>query len=290
MKGVPSMNCDRSGYPWRVTTSVFLLLVLLAPGATTPADAPPSVPLVFAGSGSNLAIIRLQAKEFGRAHPEIKIEVPASIGSTGGIRAAADGAVAMGLVSRPLNEREKGLGLAVLPYARTAVVIGAHPSVADDGITSEELVRIYKGAKTRWKDGREIIVLTREPGDSSIEVLEREIQGFKDAYAESHRAKRWTTLYTDQKMNQVLARTPYAIGLSDMGAITAERLPIKALKVSGVPPTAENVSSGRYALVKTLAFVFLKDKLPAGTKAFLDFVRSREGEKILRANGYLPGE
>ncbi len=247
-------------------------------------------PLVFAGSGSNLPPVRLLAEAFGRIRSEIKIEVPASIGSHGGIRAAADGAVAAGLISRPLREGEKGLGLTVLPYARTAVVIGAHPSVADEGITFEELVQIYRGAKTRWRDGREIIVLTREPGDSSIEVLERKIPGFQEAYAESQRAKRWTTLYTDQEMNRVLARTPYALGLSDTGAITAEQLPIKALKVNGVPPTPENVSSGRYPLVKTLAFVFQKDKLPTGARAFLEFVRSRDGGRILRANGYLPGE
>ncbi|MBI4590699.1 MAG: substrate-binding domain-containing protein [Candidatus Rokubacteria bacterium] len=194
------------------------------------------------------------------------------------------------MISRPLREPEKGLGLTVLPYARTAAIIGAHPTVTDDRITFEERLQIYKGTKTRWSDGREIIVLTREPGDTSIEVLEREIPGFAPAYAESHKAKRWTTLYTDQGMNRVLARTPYAIGFSDMGTITAERLPIKVLKMNGVLPTPENVLSGRFPLVKRLAFVFLKDKLPDGAKAFLDFVRSSEGGKVLRASGYLPAK
>ena len=121
-------------------------------------------------------------------------------------------------------------------------------------------------------------------------MLEREVPGFREAYAESQKANRWTTLLTDQEMNQVLAKTPSAIGLSDMGAITAEKLPIKALKINGVRPTPENVLSGRYPPVKTLAFVLRNDKLPAEAKAFLEFVRSREGRKILRANGYVPGE
>lgn len=254
------------------------------------AGPPPAGPLIFAGSGTNLLITRRLAEAFGRAHPAIPIEVPASIGSTGGIRAAAEGAIAVGLTSRPLREKERGLGLTVLPYARTAVVIGAHPSVVDDGITFEDFVNIYKGTKAAWKDGREIVVLTREPGDSSIEVLEQEVPGFKEAYAESHRAKRWTTLFTDQESNRTLARTHYAIGLTDMGAISAEGLAIKVLKVNGVSPTPENVGSGKYPLVKSLRFVFPKDKLPGGAKAFLDFVRSKEGEKILRASGYLPVE
>ncbi len=249
-----------------------------------------SSPLIFAGSGSNLPIIRLLVKEFRQSHPEIKIDVPASIGSGGAIQAAADGAIAVGLISRPLTDKEKNLGLEVVPYARAATVIAAHPSVVDDGITTEELIQIYKGTLSRWRDGQEIIVLTREPGDSSILVLEQEIPGFKEAYAESQQADRWITLYSDQEMNHVLTKTPYAIGLSDMGEITAERLPIKPLKFNGVSPTPENVSNGSYTLVKPLSFVFLKDKLPSVAQAFLDFVQSKAGEKILRANEYLPTE
>lgn len=249
-----------------------------------------SNPLIFAGSGTNLPITRVLTQAFGRSRPEIKIDVPASIGSTGGIRAAADGAIALGLISRPLRDKEKGVGLTVLSYARTAVVIGAHPTVADDGVAYEDLVQILKGTKSRWKDGKDVVVLLREPGDSSIEVLERQVPGFKEAFEESILAKRWTVVSTDQEMNRLLASIPHAIGLSDTGAITAERLLIKVLKVNGVAPTHENVSNGKYRLVKTLAFVFLKDKLPAGVKAFLDFVRSSEGKKILNVNGYLPGE
>jgi phosphate transport system substrate-binding protein len=208
---------------------------------------------------------------------------------TGGINAARDGNISVGLISRPLREKEKGWGLTVVPYARTAVVIGAHQTVVDEGITYEELVQIYKGTKSKWADGREIIVLTRELGDSSIEVLEREVPGFKETYAETQKAKRWVVLFTDQEMNRMLAKTPYAIGLSDMGAIIAERLPIKTLKVNGVSPTPENILNVKYSLVKALSFVFPKDKLPAEAKAFIDFVQSREGEKILRTHGYLPG-
>jgi len=269
-------------------TSLLLALsltIVLADAAT--AGQPSAAPPVIAGSGTNLPITRLLVEAFGRLRPGIKIEVPASIGSLGGIRAAADGAIAVGLISRPLKAEEEGLGLTVLPYARTAIVIGAHPTVADDGITFDELVQIYKGAKTRWKDGREIIVLSREPGDSSIEVLAREVPGFAEVYAESQRAGRWLTLFTDQEMLAALAKTPYAIGLADLGAMTSGRLPIRALKVNGVPPAPDTVLEGRYPLVKTLAFVYRSDRLPADAGAFLEFARSREAEKILKANGYL---
>lgn len=233
--------------------------------------------------------MRLLVAAYARVRPEVAIELPSSIGSSGAVRAAADAAIAVGLVSRPLREREHGLGLTVVPYAHTAVVLAAHPTVADDGVTNDELVQIYRGTRTRWRNGREIVVLTREPGDSSIEVLEGVIPGFKDAYAESQGAKRWLTLYTDQVMAWTLAGTPYGIGLSDSGAIAAERLPLKVLKVNGMLPTPENVRSRAYPLVKTLSFVFRPEKLPPDARSFIDFARSAEGAALLAVSGYVPG-
>ena len=206
------------------------------------------------------------------------------------MRAAADGSIALGLISRPLRERERGLGVTVLPYARAVIVVAAHVAVPDDGITSEDLVRIYQGIKTRWRNGREIIVLTREPGDSTIEILEREVTGFKGAYAESQQAKRWRTFYTDQEMNRTLSRTPDTIGFSDLGEISLERLSIKPLAFNGVPPIPGLAAEGRYPLVKTLAFVFRKETLSPAAKAFLDFARSKNAQQILASHGYLPGE
>ena len=180
--------------------------------------------LVFAGSGSNLPITRKLVRAYNRSHGGIRIDIPASIGSTGAIRAVADGAIALGLVSRPLLGDEKKLGLAVERYALTATVIGVHPGVVDDTITFQELVDVYRGTKNRWKDGKAIIVLTREPGDSTIDILENGVPGFRTAFRESQRARRWLVIYSDQEMNRHLESTPYGIGFSDSGAITADRL------------------------------------------------------------------
>lgn len=89
-------------------------------------------------------------------------------------------------------------------------------------------------------------------------------------------------------MLQALASRPHALGFSDLGTLTTEGLPVHALKLNGIPPTIETLASGQYPLMKTLAFVYRPDKVPAEVSAFLDFVRSPDAERILRANGYLP--
>lgn len=244
--------------------------------------------LIAAGSGVNLGITRLLAKAFMIAHPEITIEVPASIGTNGALKAVPDGAITLGLISRPLKDQEKASGLVAQPYARVPLVVGAHPSVVDEEITSQDLVEIYKGKRTRWKDDHEIIVQTREPFDSGIQVLQKEIPGFTQAYAESHQAKRWTVYFTDQDANQALSTAPYAIGFTDLGMIATEHLNIKALKLNGVAPSPETLFSGQYPLSRVLFFIFRDGTLPEAAKAFLDFVRSDQGSNILRSNGYLP--
>jgi phosphate transport system substrate-binding protein len=267
---------------------VLLLGAWLGPALTAHAGQwPAPATLVFAGSGATLAITRRLADAFERRHPGIEITVPSSIGSRGGIRAAADGAIALGLVTRPLEDREQGLGLAVVPFGRTPLVIGAHASVAEDGITSEELVSIYRGTKVRWRDGREIVVLSRQPDESLLLELYRKVPGFREAYADSQRARRWVTLFTDQEMNQTLARTPGAIGVTDLGTLTAEKLSIKTLRLDGVAPTPENLRRGTYALSLTLSFVFAPHRLPSAARTFLNFVGSGEGQRILRAHAYV---
>lgn len=280
-------NLLRSSTGWRsiaVTTSGALLSL----NCHAMAGQTPGTTLVVAGSGTNFPIVRVLAREFEKRHPEIHIDVPPSIGSTSGIRAVADGAIAIGLISRQLKETEKSHGLDVLTYGRTPLIVGVHPKVAENNIRYAEIIDIYRGTKKTWQDGSEIIVLTREPGDSTIEVMSRKVPGFREVYDASQQARRWTTLLKDLDMNLALARTPNAIGFSDLGALTIEKHRIKPLRINGVAPTARNAREGRYPLIKPLMFVYHKEKLPPAARKFLDFVRSREGARIMSANGYLP--
>ena len=292
-------SSDSQGKPKKVLHAGFVALVCLViglallPSVAITSTASPSSPLnhlEIAGSGTNLSITRLLAKAFMQIHPDIAIEIPESIGSGAAIRAVSDGAIPIGLISRPLEGKEKSLGLTVFNYARTALVIGVHPTVPDDNLTYPDFVNIYRGSKKRWKDGKEIIVLTREPGESSIEVLMKEIPGFSEAYNASQKAELWSTIYKDQAMNQTLAKTPSAIGLSDLGTMTIEHLNIKPLKINGIAPSPININNKTYKLVKTLSLVYRKEKLQGSAKLFLDFVQSKKAGKILNTNGFAVGK
>jgi phosphate transport system substrate-binding protein len=261
-----------------------LVLVVTVPGAMAQ---PTSGTLDFAGCDANIPLTRLLARAFMQRHPDVRIQLR-MVGSTNGVALAAAGAVQIGLVSRPLREGEEGLGLTFLPYAKTAVIIGADPDTPETALTAEELLTFYRGTKLRWKSGREITFLTREEGDSSVESLKQAMPGFGEAYAAGSKTSHWTILYSEPQMHEALLTLPFALGLSDLGTTTLERLPIKVLSLDGIAPTPENIANGRYPFVKTLGFVWREDTLPVSARAFVKFVQSEDGAGLLKAHGYLP--
>lgn len=258
-----------------------------AVGGAATVSQPPTAPLIAAGSGVNLGITRLLAEAFMKSHRGTAIQVPGSIGTRGAIKAAADSAIAFGLISRPLEKQELELGFTVRPYARVPITVVVHPSVREEEITFQELIDIYRGTKTRWKLGQEIVVHAREKSDSGFQVLQNQIPGFREVYQASLQANRWSVYYNDQEANQAIAKTPYAISVSDLGMIKTERLPIKPLKLNGVAPSTETLADGTYPLGRTLSFIYRESSLTPQGKAFLDFVR-RSGSSILKSHGYIP--
>jgi len=132
------------------------------------------------------------------------------------------------------------------------------------------------------------VLLTREEGDSSVVSLKEKLPGFAEAYAAGVRPGHHTVLYSEPAMHEALLTLPFALGLSDLGTITIERLPIRALAVDGIAPSLENVANGRYPLTKTLALVWRADILPGSGRGFVDFIQSDEAAKILTSHGYLP--
>jgi phosphate transport system substrate-binding protein len=243
--------------------------------------------LIAAGSGVNLGITRLLADAFGRLHPQIVIEIPGSIGTMGAIQAVADGAITFGLISRPLTKEENRPDITVRLYALVALVFAAHPSVTDENIASQDVIEIFNGTKTRWKNGQGIIVQTRPKGDSGFRVLQAGIPGFREAYTESRDVNRWSIYFTDQDANHALATIPYALGVTDLGMIATEKLPIKILQFNGIEPNEENMRSGKYPLTRQLFFLYRADNLPEEAEAFLDFVFSDAGRRILKENRYI---
>lgn len=241
---------------------------------------------VLGGSGANTLLTEVLAKAFTRKYPDIHIKVLSSIGSSGGIKGVYKGKITLGLVSRPFRGIERTWGLKSLPYARTVIVFGANPSVPDDNLSTKDVLDIYAGKRSKWSDGSRIVVLVREDGDSSAEVLAKTIAGFKDILENAWRSGIWRIEYRDSECNASIGRIRNALGWTDLGSIRLGNHKIKPLKFNGVVPAAESLLSGKYPFYKDLVFVY-REPLPEPLRKFTDFVRSEEGTELIRENGYM---
>ena len=237
---------------------------------------------ILAGSGTNLPITEKLAEAY-KKKTGAPVEVAKSIGSDGAVKAVSDGTLALGLLSRPLTETEKSAGLRTVPYAKVGIVFAVHPAVPENNINFEDILAIHRGEKTLWADNKRILVLIRGMHDSSNQILFAHIPGFDKIIQESIEQKRWLVMYHDIDMATALRTKEGSFGHTDTTEIKV-RGGIKALAVNNVAPTPENMKSGKYPLVKELSFVY-KGELPPQYKAFIEFVRSADGEAVIRDNG-----
>lgn len=259
-----------------------------APAPAKPAaDTKPAASgrFIVAGSGTNLPITGKLADAYNNKTGSA-VEVPKSIGTDGAVKAVQAGTLELGLVSRPLTAAEKASGLVEIPYARVAIVFAAHPGVPDTDVSHDDIVKIYRGEKTSWRDGRPIVVLIRGMHDSSNLILFPLIPGFADAIKDSLNQKRWQVMYHDIDMAESLRAKQGAFGYTDTTEIKINA-GIKPLTVGGVAPTGENIRSGRYPYVKPLSFIH-KGPLSERAKAFIAFVNSPDGQTIITDNGGTP--
>ncbi|MDR7867916.1 MAG: substrate-binding domain-containing protein [Sporomusaceae bacterium] len=260
-----------------------------APSPAKPgADAKPAASgrFIVAGSGTNLPITGKLADAYNKKTGAAAVEVPKSIGTDGAVKAVQAGALELGLVSRPLTDAEKASGLVEIPYARVAIIFAAHPGVPDTDISHDDIVKIYRGEKTSWRDGRPIVVLIRGMHDSSNIILYGLIPGYADVIKDSIAQKRWQVMYHDIDMAEALRAKQGAFGHTDSAEIKINA-GIKPLAIGGVAPTDDNIRSGRYPYVKPLSFIH-KGPLSERATAFIAFVHSPEGQTIITDNGGTP--
>lgn len=274
-----------------------LLAVVMAgcSGDPPPPDAVPSRPLVaadpgvlrVAGSGAFTPLARRLADAFAKRGGQPRVVVEESLGSGGGIAAAAEGALDLGLVSRPLSKAEQGKGLRVLEVAVDAVVIAANGSVAVDGLSSDELRALYAGQVRTFANGSSAVVLLRDRGESANAALVAAVPGLRISRDAEGDERQLRVLFHDSSMLQALVSTPGGLGVSALGLTREVGPALKVLDLDGVTPSLQSLEDGTWPARRTLAIVGLPERMERA-QAFLDFVLSDEGAALARAAYVLP--
>jgi phosphate transport system substrate-binding protein len=241
--------------------------------------------LRIGGTGNALGTMRLLGEAFAKLHPESAPVILDSIGSSGAIKAVPKGAIEIGLSSRPATEEEARGGLTTVEYARSPTVFAVQEKNRVTSVTVDEIADIYRGTLSTWPDGTRIRPVMRQPGDDNSRQIKRISSKIEKALAVAEQRQGLTFAWNDQEAADKMEQVRGSIGVTTIALIRSERRSLRPLALGGVEPTPENIRSGRYPIVKRFYFVLPKEPTPAA-QAFLAFVRSPQGRKILEAYGH----
>lgn len=244
--------------------------------------------LIVPGSGNPEYVLTQLAKAFNQQQSQHTVTVPPSTGTAGALRDVEAGTARLGRVGRPLKEDERKKGIAYVALGRDPVMFVAGAGVTARSITPAQAVDVYSGKLTDWRElggnPGPIRPIGREPTDASRQAITRSIKPFENiVYGENVKV-----VHLDPDLIALLDRFPTSLGVLNKSALGACTSKVVHLALDGVEPTAENLEKGLYPAWLELGLIYKPDALTPAGKAFLDFVRSPAGERILRERGVLP--
>jgi phosphate transport system substrate-binding protein len=258
-----------------------LVLVGSCGGAAKPA--PTADPLAgrysATGGGGAIAAVNALAKRFSELHPGVVFQIDET-GSDAGVNLATSGGVDFGFTSRALTTAESAqLSSTGIGLAGTCVIVNSANPVKN--LTKEQVRQIFAGDITNWKQvgGQDlpIKVFIREASAATRGSFESFFFGGKATYA-----KDVTEVFELDQTLKAVGSFGASIGMATASSKTGSDTTVKVVTIDGVAPTPENLVNGTYKVGRPLLIVYPSDaaKVKPAIKAFLDFVRSSEGQQI----------
>ena len=239
------------------------------------------------GSTTVLPIAQKAAEIYMDKHDNVDIRVSGG-GSSVGIQAVGEGTADIGMASRDLKDEEKSRypDLKQFIIAKDGIALIVHPDNPVDALTVEQIRGIYNGTYTNWKDvggpDKEIVVINRDSASGTREFFWKHVMQ-KDDFVEGALEKN-----SNGAIKQTVSQTPGAIGYIGLGYMDSS---VKAIKINEngglIEPTVANVLNGNYPIARSLN-MFTNGEPKGLTKKFIDFILSKEGQKIIEEEGFVP--
>lgn len=265
----------------------FLVLVLAAVLVFGVSTAFSEKNIVVKGSTTVLPIAQKAVEVYVKKYPGVNISLSGG-GSGDGIKALIDGITHIANSSRELKPEEEAKAKAknVNPVAHIiaydAVVPIVHPSNKVKSLTLDQLSQIYQGNIRNWQevggDNLPIVVVSRDSSSGTFETWGHIVM----------KGARVTPRALMQASNgaviQAVAKNKYAIGYVGMGYLNQM---VKPLAVDGISASVETVRAKKYPVSRPL-YMYTNGKPKDEVASFIDFILSKEGQKLVKELGFVP--
>ncbi|MDP2210541.1 MAG: phosphate ABC transporter substrate-binding protein [Candidatus Aquicultor sp.] len=238
--------------------------------------------LHISGSNTVFPLSHALAKEFMKRNKNVKITVTGP-GTNVGIQDLLAGKVPLAGASRPLKPEEKAQGLKAYVIAREALVIVVHPKNKVKGLTMEQVMNIYLGKITNWKDvggaDAPIMAYSRPPASGTFDY-------FNELFLKKQpQAPTVKMLETHGLNREAVVKNPNAIAYLAFAYVNKK---VKPVALNGVVPNKKTIEKGQYPVIRPL-FHVTKGEPTGLTKEFLKWVLSPAGQNVVKKE-YLPAK
>lgn len=240
--------------------------------------------LKVGGTGSALGTMQVLADAYAAKHPGFQLKIVPNLGSGGGIKAAAAGAVDFAVASRDLSGDERAAGLESAGFGRTPFAVVTNRTDVDD-VSRAQLADMLSGRVATWKDGVPVRLVLRPVADSDTKLLAEFSPDVGKALAEAQSRSGMVRAATDQESADQSERLQGSLGTACIALLLSEKRALRVLKLDGVEPSVANLVNGRYPYAKT-QFLVTKGRPSAAVQRFFDFIGSDEGRAILTRLGH----
>jgi phosphate transport system substrate-binding protein len=227
-------------------------------------------------------------EEFRKRQPDVTVELE-SKGSGSGFAALLEGKCDIAASSRKINEDEQGQaksrGIELNDYFigsyGVAVIVNKGNPIT--GLSRDQVRDIFTGAIANWKQvggpDAPIQIYIRDPVSGTYLGFQ-ELAMDRKPYATS--AKQFKSY---PEIIEALRRNKNAIGYA--GMVFSEKEGIKAVTINGVWPTVSTVNEGDYPYARALSLCTNKASESDAARAFVRFVQSSSGQKIMSELGFV---
>lgn len=276
--------------------------------SSAPGDAAFESSILFCGSTSLYPIISSLASSFTDEYvtwdkvdatfPGDNISIYVAPGGSGvGASAVIDGTCDFGMIARSIKDSEKealGAGYTEYVVAKDALTVSVNAEnplcgLTDD-LSTDTIRQIFSGEISTWNEvdpslpAETINVYIRDLSGGAYEVFQKAIMGDSEVTASATQSASMTELATN------ITNDPWSIGYAGFGAYNKANQNgqvLFAMKVDGVEANEDTIISGDYTVQRPIMFVTGKALTPA-QQAFVDYVFSDVGYKVVEDNGYIP--
>ena len=234
--------------------------------------------LTLNGSTSMAKVCQALGEAFQAKYPNVTVE-KSGTGSGDAAKAVSAGTALIGDLSRNMKDEEKPGDYEIVPIAIDGIAIAVNKDNKVSNLTSEQITKIFTGEIKNWKEvggsDLKITVLGREAASGTRD-------GFETIFKCSKKCKYAAELSSTGEVVTKVSSDKGSIGYVSLDSVNET---IKAVDVDGAKATEENIVNKSYKAQRPFIEIYKKGTDSDLVKAWFDFVKSEEGQAVIKKVG-----